>query len=269
MTLDVKKTLERLSSLQVIDSKINKSTILIKEIPLEWEDISIKASEYEEKIFLIQNSIKEHEDKIEKEKNNIEVNTNQLEASKHQLKSIKQDTMEYFDLSEEIEVNDLEIQISNKKISESKKEISSLEDDHKIINKLLDELKNSMGKKELELKKIIDEKNKEVKNLEIERKKIIKEIDEKILERYEKIRKSTFIGFGVSEVERGACGACFMFIPIQQRVDISLYEEIQTCPYCGVFIVSTTLNNISEEGYSAKFNPYEHESMLESVDSKM
>ena len=138
------------------------------------------------------------------------------------------------------EYSAIQLEIQNTKIELA-------ENEEKILVKMLDEdsFKKTILEKQNEVKEtemMLDNKKKECNaeldklQLELdaklnEREVFLKNIDSKLLEVYERIRKSKG-GIAIVEIKDGTCGACYMTIRPQLLIEVKDNDNFVQCESC-------------------------------------
>ena len=66
-------------------------------------------------------------------------------------------------------------------------------------------------------------------------------IEDRLLNSYDKTRRTYRNGLAVVTVERSSCGGCFNNVPPQIKLEIGLHKKIIACEHCGRILVDTSI----------------------------
>jgi uncharacterized protein len=118
---------------------------------------------------------------------------------------------------------------------------------------VLEKAKKAIGVKEKnlehkkgELDKIIAETEKEETHLRNDVTKARESVEDRLINSFERIRKSYRNGLAVVPIDRDSCGGCFNTIPPQRQSEIRQHKKIIVCENCGRILVDTDLNDSVE-----------------------
>ena len=78
------------------------------------------------------------------------------------------------------------------------------------------------------------------------------QIDERTLNSFKRIRRSSRNGLGIVYVQRDACGGCFNKIPPQRQLDVRLRKKMIVCEYCGRILIDPELAGVKTEAPKAE-----------------
>ncbi|HOY30884.1 MAG TPA: C4-type zinc ribbon domain-containing protein [Bacteroidales bacterium] len=236
----IEKKLVALFGLQLVDTEINKIRIIRGELPLEVQDLEDEIEGLETRLENFNTEIKEFENAVKEKKTAIKEHQAQIKKYESQQMNVR-NNREYDSLTKEIEFQTLEIQLCEKKI----KEITyGLELKNKVIDEtkqVLQDRKDDLKQKKVELEEIVAETEKEEKKLLNRLEENHKCIEERLLTAYQRIKKNARNGLAVVVVERDACGGCFNKIPPQRQLDIKVHKKIIVCEYCGRILIDKTI----------------------------
>jgi predicted nucleic acid-binding Zn-ribbon protein len=237
----IEERIVALYELQQIDTKIDEINQLKGELPLEVQDLEDEVAgletriahltaEYEELLAVV----KSRKEEIEKAKAAIVRYTEQQNNVRN--------NREFDSLSKEIEFQNLEIELSEKRIKEATA-------DSKFKKKLVDDAKELLEGRQIDLKekkgeldRIDAETLEEIDTLKKQSEASASRIDERLQAAYGRIRRNVRNGMAVVTIKRDACGGCFNRIPPQRQFDIRLNKKIIVCEYCGRILVSDELD---------------------------
>lgn len=237
----VEEKIIALYELQKIDSKIDEINHLKGELPLEVQDLEDEVAGLETRINNLTAEYEELTRGAKAKKEDIELAKTQIAKYTEQQNNVR-NNREYDSLSKEIEYQNLEIELSEKRIKEANAE-------SKIKKKQIDEAREvlegrmiDLNNKKAELDKIDSETAKEIETLQEQSKGAASKIDERLLSAYGRIRHNVRNGLAVVTIKRDACGGCFNRIPPQRQFDIRMSKKIIVCEYCGRILVSDLLD---------------------------
>jgi predicted nucleic acid-binding Zn-ribbon protein len=244
VSLDIETRMKALYALQVVDSQIDEVKTLRGELPLEVADLENDIARLEGRLNRSKSEVAAIKEDVVARKEEIVAKSAQTAKYKKQLDGVK-NNREYDALNKEIEFLGLEIQLHEKKVREAgyaleKRELSVSE-----IEELYSERKKDLAAKKAELSTIIGETEQEEKELQTKSDKLRKNIDEKWLSTYDRIRENANNGIAVARIEREACGGCFAIIPPQRQIEIRMHKKMNSCEYCGRFLVDDEIAGIT------------------------
>ena len=104
--------------------------------------------------------------------------------------------------------------------------------------KLAETAKNNAGQLIAELAEREENLSRELAQLEANRDQLAAEVDEDLLPRYERLRRSKG-ATAVVGVAHGVCGGCHMKLPVQIVVSCQGDQDIVNCPNCGRILYYT------------------------------
>lgn len=229
--------LTALYELQRIDSQIDEITRAKGELPLEVQDLEDEVTGLQTRVNNISNDIDELNKNTKTKKEEIDESKSLITKYEAQQDNVR-NNREYDSLTKEVEYQKLEIELCEKKIKE-------YQNDLKIKKKLIDDAKDivedrriDLKAKKAELDSIDKETAKEVETLTKLSKQAEERIDERLLTAYKRIRSNVRNGLGVVTIKRDACGGCYNRIPPQRQYDIMTNKKIIVCEYCGRILVA-------------------------------
>jgi len=234
------ETLRSLYNLQVIDSKIDNMREVRGELPLEVEDLENELTGLTSRADKIKNEIEELTAEIAQKKNIISEAKISIKKYTAQQDKVK-NNREYNSLSKEIEYQELEMQLAEKRIKEYGFKIESKNEKTEEATALIDDKKESLEAKKVELKNIIAETEREEGILLEESDKAAKGVEDRYLKAYKRIRGASKNGLAIVAVERGASGGSFIEIPPQAQLDIQDRKKIIVDEHSGRILVDIEL----------------------------
>jgi len=230
-----------LYDLQKIDTKIDEINHLKGELPLEVQDLEDEVAGLETRIANLTDEYDELLRTVKSRKEDIE-NSKSLIAKYTEQQNNVRNNREFDSLSKEIEFQNLEIELSEKRIkeatAESKFKKKLIDDSKEILDGRLIDLNN----KKAELEKIDAETAAETAELQKQSDAASVKIDDRLRSAYGRIRHNVRNGLAVVTIKRDACGGCFNRIPPQRQFDIRMNKKIIVCEYCGRILVSDLLD---------------------------
>lgn len=237
----IEEKIVALYELQKIDTQIDEINHLKGELPLEVQDLEDEVAGLETRIANLTAEYDELLQTVKSRKEEIENSKSLITKYTEQQNNVR-NNREFDSLSKEIEFQNLEIELSEKRIKEATAE-------SKFKKKLIDDSKEvlegrqiDLNNKKAELEKIDAETAAEMGELEKQSAAASAKIDNRLLEAYERIRKNVRNGLAVVTIKRDACGGCFNRIPPQRQFDIRMNKKIIVCEYCGRVLVSDLLD---------------------------
>jgi len=228
--IDLKSEINRLVSLQKIDSEIYLLKTEKELKPKELQDIEASFEENKRHLAVLEESLlslhKQRKDK-ELELASKEESAKKLESQLYQLKTNK------------------EYQTMLQQIQGAKADASVIEDEILGIFEQADKAKTDVNKEKQKLQeeeKICQEQKKKIQDrmkemderiaqLEGQGSQVKPDIDKKILAQYERILLNRD-GLAIVFVKDNSCQGCNMFVPPQVINLIRMYERIITCEVC-------------------------------------
>lgn len=239
-TTTVEDKLRALYDLQIIDSRLDELKNLRGELPIEVEDL-------ENEIVGLEKRIEKIEDEVVNLSNDIKVKNELNKNSESQIKKYKtqqenvRNNREFEALAKEIEYQELEIQLQNKKIKEINAKIDFKKNQIEEQQSKLASLNNHLNHKKSELSNLIKETENEENFLLEKSKELSTKIDERLLNSYRKIRKSSKNGLAITSIDRGAVVGSFFTVPPQKQVEIASRKKIILDEHSGKILVDEYL----------------------------
>ena len=244
--LSVGEKLKNLYDLQAIDSEIDEIAVLKGELPIEVSDLEDEIEGLTTRISKLKTTVKELETEASHHKTNIKDAENNITRYEKQLENVK-NNREFDALTKELEIQKLEIQLSEKKIKEVKVAVAAKDETLQTTEARLVLKQKDVDAKRIELSQIIEKTEKEEEKLRKKSEKERKKVEARLLNAYDKIRKSYRNGLAVVSVDRNSCGGCFNKIPPQLQLEIGLRKKIVACEHCGRILVDADIRNIHNE----------------------
>lgn len=237
----IEERIVALYELQKIDTKIDEINHLKGELPLEVQDLEDEVAGLETRIANLTEEYDELLRAVKSRKEDIENSKTMIAKYTEQQNNVR-NNREFDSLSKEIEFQNLEIELSEKRIkeatAESKFKKKLIDDSKEILEGRMIDLNN----KKAELEKIDAETAEEIEMLKKQSETASAKIDERLLGAYGRIRRNVRNGLAVVTIKRDACGGCFNRIPPQRQFDIRISKKIIVCEYCGRVLVSDLLD---------------------------
>ena len=230
----MKDDLKKLLLMQDIDSRIDRATAEMDEIPREKliheRELESQKADYEREKRKLED-IKESSGKCVENK---EASEKMLTEFKNKLLQMKTNE-EYRAMGDQIEfvkkeINNLDIQILEKMYEEEQGEKDLVE-----AMKIWERNTKRAEKRQDILDGQFEVLKENMEKLMTERNEISSGIGKRLLDKYEQLRAAGR-GQVVVGLQKGACGGCLTNIPPQTAVEISQGETF-ICPICGRFVV--------------------------------
>lgn len=238
--ISIEERLIALTKLQLIDSQIDKIRSVRGELPLEVQDLEDEIAGLQTRIENLSQELKDFEQIMGEKKLSITESTGLIRRYEDQRNNVR-NNREYDSLTKEIEFQQLEIQLSEKRIRENQTAIESktaiLDNAKNVLKERLLDLES----KKKELNDIVSETEKEEIDLLEKSAKNEVYIEDRLLQAYKRIRSAARNGLAVVSVDRDACGGCFSKIPPQRQLDIRMHKKIIVCEYCGRILTDISI----------------------------
>jgi len=236
----VAEKLKVLWNLQQIDSQLDEIQILKGELPMEVSDLEDEIAGLDTRIKKLKATLKESEQEIAKMQTTAKEADANIKRYQKQLEEVRNDR-EYEALQKEIELAKLDIQISEKKVREAKAGLDSKKDGLAVAEAKMEAKQKELEAKKVELQGIIEKTEQEENRLRAQTEKARKGIEERLLNAYDKTRRTYRNGLSVVTVERNSCGGCFNNVPPQVQLEIGLHKKIIACEHCGRILVDQSI----------------------------
>lgn len=238
--LSTEEKIITLYNLQQIDSKLDAINHIKGELPLEVADLEDIVAGLENRIELYISENENLAKNTRSKKDDIEQSKAQIAKYEEQQNNVR-NNREFDAISKEIEYQKLEIELAEKHIKEFGAEVKAKKKMIDEAKELLEGRKLDLAAKRAELESIEAETVVEIKELEAKAAALSVKIEERILGAYKRIRTNVRNGLAVVTVRRDACGGCFNQIPPQRQLDIRMSKKVIVCEYCGRILVSDLL----------------------------
>ncbi|MCX8020668.1 MAG: C4-type zinc ribbon domain-containing protein [Chitinophagaceae bacterium] len=236
----VEEKLISLIKVQKIESKLDELKILKGELPMEVADLEDEIQGYHSRLTRIEEEINGIKEFIEQRKNAIKDAEALIKKYEKQSSNVK-NNREFEAINKEIEMQELEIKLAQKHIKDATEELAVKVKNHEEVKKSISNKESILSAKKTELEKIIASTEKEEKQFSKLAEKARGEVEPRLLNSYDKIRKSYRNGLAVVPVQRDACGGCFNAIPPQKQSEIRQHKKIMICENCGRILVDEEL----------------------------
>jgi hypothetical protein len=240
----IAEKLKMLWNLQQIDSQLDEIQILKGELPMEVSDLEDEVAGLETRIKKLKANLKESEQEVAKMQATAKEADNNIKKYQKQLDEVK-NNREYEALQKEIELAKLDIQLSEKKTREAKGLLDGKKDSLTIAETRMEVKQKELEAKKVELQGIIEKTEQEETKLRNFSDKARHGIEERLLNAYDKTRRTYRNGLAVVTVERNSCGGCFNHVPPQIQLEIGVHKKIIACEHCGRILVDQSIANPS------------------------
>lgn len=237
--------LKTLYELQAVDNDIDKLVQLRGELPEEVASLEEEVESLKAKRVRMEQLIDGYNQNIASSKKEIEEFDSEIEKYRSQLENIS-NSREYDSINKELENQDLLRAIAEKNINEAREAIDDKKVDLDRISDRITIREGDLESKKQELSSIVESTVKEEAALSKRRETYTAKLDERTLSAYERIRKSTHNHLAVVTLfpknDDGtcgdACGGCFHTITPQRLIDIASGKKLVICEHCGRIIVN-------------------------------
>lgn len=237
--------LKTLYELQAVDNDIDKLVQLRGELPEEVASLEEEVESLKAKRVRMEQLIDGYNQNIASSKKEIEEFDSEIEKYRSQLENIS-NSREYDSINKELENQDLLRAIAEKNINEAREAIDDKKVDLDRISDRITIREGDLESKKQELSSIVASTAKEEAALSKRRETYTAKLDERTLSAYERIRKSTHNHLAVVTLfpknDDGtcgdACGGCFHTITPQRLIDIASGKKLVICEHCGRIIVN-------------------------------
>lgn len=236
----ITEKLQKMWDLQQIDSQLDEIQILKGELPMEVADLEDEIAGLETRIKKLRAGVKDAEQEIAQMQATAKEAENNIKRYQKQLEEVK-NNREYEALQKEIELANLDIQLSEKKVRDAKVKLDAQKDSLAIAEAKQDAKQKDLDAKKVELQGIIEKTEAEENRLRAQSVKAREGIEERLLNAYDKTRRTYRNGLAVVTVERNSCGGCFNHVPPQIQLEIGLHKKIIACEHCGRILVDHSI----------------------------
>lgn len=241
----VQEKLKTLYELQMIDNDIDKLVQFRGELPKEVASLEQEIADFNAKSEKINQMIEGYNQTIAAAQEAIVEFEAEIAKYSSQLENIS-NSREYDSVNKELENLNLLKDIQKKNIFESK---MAIEDRKKDLERIADRVvirEADLAAKQEELVSIVGSTAKEEKALVAQRELYVAKLDERTVNAYDHIRKSTHNHLAVVTLfpknEDGtygnACGGCYHTITPQRILDVASCKKLVICEHCGRIIVN-------------------------------
>jgi predicted nucleic acid-binding Zn-ribbon protein len=237
---NIAEQLTKLWDLQQVDSQLDEIQILKGELPIEVADLEDEVAGLETRIGKLEASLKEMEVGIAKHQHDGKEAEANILRYERQLEGVK-NNREYEALTKEIELARLDIQLSEKRANDLKVQLTARKDGLTVAEAKLAAKQTELQNKKVELDEIIQKTEAEEKKLRAASDKARVGIEQRLLNAYDKIRKTYRNGLSVITVERDSCGGCFNRVPPQVQLEVGLHKKVMACEHCGRILVDHSI----------------------------
>ncbi len=240
--VSISDKLTMLWNLQQIDSQLDDLQILKGELPMEVADLEDEVAGLDTRIKKLKAALKESEQDISKMQTTSKESDANIKKYQKQIDEVK-NNREYEALTKEIELAKLDIQLAEKRVREAKAGLDAKKETQIIAEAKHEAKLKELSAKKVELQGIIEKTEKEEDKLRIQSDKARKGIEARLLNAYDKTRRTYRNGVAVATVERNSCGGCFNRVPPQAKLEIGLHKRVIACEHCGRILVDHTITH--------------------------
>jgi len=233
--LSIEESLNLLTELQAVDSKLLDLEISKGDLPKLVQDFEKKIAKLERQIQETDGKLTETQKIRRQTEGQIKLEEEKLKKYQNQLYDVTTNK-EYDSLTQEIEneknlIENLETQILEYITIEEE-----TEKDQTGIGEEMERYSNELKEKKTELNEMLKSSENEELKLQHAREKIVHKLKKPLLNKYMRINKAKH-GLAVVPVTRNACGGCFKAIPPQEIVEIRKRDKMICCETCGRMLV--------------------------------
>lgn len=219
----MQETLQNLTNLQYIDSRIDEIRQLRGDLPEEILDVETDLNRYNAKIEHLEEELKS----VTAEKKNLEL---EIESSKEKNKKYEEQQLsvrnnrEYDALTKEIEAQKQFVENSISRIEEIEKRIEEIEKELEVNKEGLAKTEEIYSEKKKNLDKVVEGTQSEEDKLLEKREKLEEKLDDRFVRSYNRLRDGLSNGIAVVGMERGA--ALGMALPPQTQVEVRRKNKV-------------------------------------------
>lgn len=238
--VSVAEKLRKLWNLQQVDSQLDEIQILKGELPMEVADLEDEIAGLDTRIKKLRATVKEAELEISKTQALAKEADANIKRYQKQLEEVK-NNREYEALQKEIELAKLDIQLGEKRAREAKSQLDIKKDSLTIAEAKQEAKQKDLDAKKVELQGIIEKTEQEENRLRALSEQARNGIEERLLNAYDRTRRTYRNGLSVVSVERNSCGGCFNNVPPQVKLEIGMHKKIIACEHCGRVLVDQSI----------------------------
>lgn len=219
----MQETLQNLTNLQYIDSRIDEIRQLRGDLPEEILDVETDLNRYNAKIEHLEEELKS----VTAEKKNLEL---EIESSKEKNKKYEEQQLsvrnnrEYDALTKEIEAQKQFVENSISRIEEIENRIEEIEKELEVNKEGLAKTEEIYSEKKKNLDKVVEGTQSEEDKLLEKREKLEEKLDDRFVRSYNRLRDGLSNGIAVVGMERGA--ALGMALPPQTQVEVRRKNKV-------------------------------------------
>ena len=231
------EAIEKLLILQERDRKISRLRTELANIGPERHALQAKTAASQAALDVARQRIKRIESGRKKLELDVEEKKRAIERySLQQFQTKKND--EYRALAHEIEMAREAISKLDDQQLELMEQAEAAQRELAAATRQCDEAKKQADKQIADLTAREENLKKELATLEADRDQLAAAVDESVLPRYERLRKSKGENVLVG-VAHGVCGGCHMKLPVQIIVSCQGHQGVVSCPNCGRILYYT------------------------------
>ena len=242
----IQEKLTKLLGLQVIDSRLDQLNQIKGDLPQEVADIEDEIAKYTTRKTQLQESIKEIKGLIANRKLQTKDAKKSIETYEAQQMKVR-NNREYDAITKEINYQDVMIKLNRKKNSEDTKKIEEKERAVAEVDVSIEEQEGKLKSKQEELAVVLAETEQEEAKILEERTQYIQTIEDRILNYYEKLRKTNANKLAIVIVKHNACGGCFSAVPPQRQLEIKQKNQMISCESCGRILADVEIEPEKEK----------------------
>jgi hypothetical protein len=209
---------------------------------MEVADLEDEVAGLDTRIKKLKTALKESELEISKMQSSAKDADVNIKKYQKQLEEVK-NNREYEALQKEIELAKLDIQLAEKRVRESKGQLDGKKETLTVAEARYEAKHKELEAKKIELQGIIEKTEREETKLRTQSDKARQGIETRLINAYDKTRRTYRNGLAVVTVERNSCGGCFNSVPPQIQLEVGLHKKIIACEHCGRILVDQSIVN--------------------------
>ena len=237
----VEEKLRAIYNLQLVDSLLDQiEKVMRGELPIQVANLEdavtglrTRLEKSEEKMLELQQQLKDKKAHAAEAKKNIK-------HYEEQQKTVKNER-EYNSLCSEIEYQELDVQLTEKQMKVIVAEMEQLKVKIETLTAQVAQQEIILHDKKKELDAIFSETQAEEEQLKILSTALSKEVDGRLLQAYQRIRKSSRNGLVVVPIHRQASLGSYILIPPQRQIEVANRNKIIVDEHSGRILIDMEL----------------------------
>lgn len=231
----MRKTLEALIDLQIIDSKLRKLEQSKGDLPQKIEALSRDIEALHRQVDEKQQALKiEIKAKLDAE-SEVSLLRERLKKYQNQLYQVKTNK-EYDAITNEIDGTQNSIDELEYKALVNEDNSDKISDDLQALQAQLEELKKQLQKDNKKLQGTLAKTENQESTLRQDRSQVLLQLSKPVVHTYERIRVARS-GMAMAFLKNSSCSACSYRIPAQRGMEIRMMDKMYLCEVCGRILV--------------------------------